>query len=210
MVLERAHTTPLAQTGTDDEVARVAGQISRRLAIPAPEQLPRLQDQADAWEQQLRRDTAELPHVLPTVTVDAAVATVRELAYEQPDLLVHGDLNPRNILPATREPWLAVDPNKGTAGDPAYDCGTLIKSRSVVLAESGDLHTAVRRALDIFTEAAELDRERARRWAQLNAVQAAFWGRRHGFRRARKGAELKRLIALVDELAAVLTQLRRT
>jgi hypothetical protein len=80
----------------------------------------------------------------------------------------------------------------------------------VVLVEEGDLRRSIRRTLDVFTEAAELDRERARRWAQLNAVQSAFSGRRHGYRRARKGAELERLIALVDELAAVLIQLRRT
>ncbi|MEU0108295.1 aminoglycoside phosphotransferase family protein [Streptomyces sp. NPDC006251] len=205
MLLERASTTTLAQAGTDDEVATAAGQISRRLAVPAPPRFPRLREQANAWEQQLRRDTAELSHALSPAVVGAAAATVRELAYDQPDILIHGDLNPRNILPAEREPWLAVDP-KGWAGDPAYDCGTLIKSRSVVLAEQGNLRTSIRRTLDVCTEAAELDRDRARRWAQLNAVQAAFWGRRHGFRRARTGSELERLIALVDDLAAMLTE----
>lgn len=68
------------------------------------------------------------------------------------------------------------------------------------------MRRSIRRTLDVFTEAAGLNRERARRWAQLNAVQTAFWGRRHGFRRARKGTELGRLIALVDELAGVLTE----
>lgn len=209
MLLERAHPTTLARPGTGDEVATIAGQISRRLAITAPPNFPRLQDQADTWEKQLRQHAAEMPHALTPKIVDAAVATVRDLAQDQPDILVHGDLNPRNILPAAREPWLAVDP-KGWAGDPAYDCGTLIKSRSVVLVEEGDLRRSIRRTLDVYTEAAELDPERARRWAQLGAVQSSFSGRRHGYRRARKGAELERLIALVDELAAVLTQLRRT
>lgn len=51
-------------------------------------------------------------------TVDAAVATVRELGRVQPEILVHGDLHARNILRAEREPWLA--------GDPAYDAGTLL------------------------------------------------------------------------------------
>lgn len=205
MLLERAHTTTLARTGTGDEVATIAGRISRRLAIPAPPSFPRLQDQASTWEEQLRQHTAEMPHALDPRIVDAAVATVRDLAQDQPDILVHGDLNARNILPAVRESWLAVDP-KGWVGDPAYDCGTLIKSRSVVLVEEGDLRKSIRRTLDVFTEAAELDRERAQRWAQLGAVQSAFWGRRRGYRRARKGAELERLIALVDELAAVLTE----
>ncbi|GAB2451487.1 aminoglycoside phosphotransferase family protein [Streptomyces incanus] len=136
--------------------------------------------------------------------VQAALATVRELAHHQPDTLILGDLNARNILAGTREPWLAVDP-KGWVGDRAYDCGTLTKSRSVVLAEQGDLSRGIRRTLDAFTNAAELDRERARRWAQLSAVQAAYGGRRRGFRRGRHGAERALLVALVDELTRILT-----
>ncbi|KJS51935.1 kinase, partial [Streptomyces rubellomurinus subsp. indigoferus] len=58
-----------------------------------------------------------------------AVATVRVLGPRQPDTLVHGDLHARNILRSDREPWLAVDP-KGYVGDPAYDAGTLLKSRA--------------------------------------------------------------------------------
>ncbi|MFG3156682.1 hypothetical protein ACGF7W_32115 [Streptomyces sp. NPDC048219] len=42
--------------------------------------------------------------------VQAALATVRELAHHQPDTLIHADLNLRNILKADREPWLTVDP----------------------------------------------------------------------------------------------------
>jgi streptomycin 6-kinase len=32
-------------------------------------------------------------------------------------------------------------------------------------------------------------------------VQSAFWGRRHGFGRARSGSQLDHFIALADELA---------
>ncbi|MYS33587.1 streptomycin 6-kinase [Streptomyces sp. KhCrAH-43] len=204
MLLERARPLTLAHVGDEDTVAAIAGQINRRLAVPAPEHLPRLQGQADTWQRQLQEDAAEMPHVLTPYAVAAALATVRELACAQPDTLVHGDLNARNVLAADREPWLAVDP-KGWAGDPAFDAGTLLKSRSVVMAEHGALGPAVDRTLNVFTEAAGLDRERTRRWAQLGAVQAALAGRRRGFRRARKGPELNRLLAIVDELAMTLT-----
>ncbi|MFD4610056.1 aminoglycoside phosphotransferase family protein [Streptomyces sp. NPDC058440] len=206
MLLERAHSTTLAQAAAGDEVAAIAGSVSRRLAVPAPAGLPRLHDRAAGWEEQLRRDARDFPDALPTRTVQAATATVRELAHHQPDTLIHGDLNARNILAGPREPWLAVDP-KGWVGDRAYDCGTLTKSRSVVLAEQEDLARGIDRTLDAFTSAAELDRERARRWAQLSAVQAAYGGRRRGFRRGRHGAERARLIVLVDELARILTGL---
>ncbi|MDX6327656.1 MAG: streptomycin 6-kinase [Streptomycetaceae bacterium] len=205
MLLERAQSSTLAEVEDGDEVVTVAGRINRRLAIPAPPGLPRLREQADAWEEQLRKDAGELTHTLSPYVVDAAVATVRELARVQPDTLIHGDLHARNILRADREPWLAVDP-KGYGGDPAYDGGTLLKSHALTLFEADDLRKAVHRTLDVFVEAAELDRERAQRWAQLHAVQTAFWGRRHGFRIARSGSRLDWLTDFADRLAKLLTE----
>ncbi|WP_285564459.1 aminoglycoside phosphotransferase family protein [Streptomyces sp. RTGN2] len=204
MLLERVGMSDLGEVEDNDEVVRVAGRLSHRLAVPAPPGLPRLREQAGAWEEQLRTDARELAHRLSPRAVDAAVATVRELGSTQPDVIVHGDLHARNILRADREPWLAVDP-KGYAGDPAYDGGTLLKTRALALRGAGDLRTAVGRTLDIFAEAAELDRERTRRWAQLHAVQGAFWGRRHGYRRARSGPGRDGLTVLIESLAEVLT-----
>ncbi|MFV2175820.1 aminoglycoside phosphotransferase family protein [Actinomadura sp. LOL_016] len=205
MLLERARTSTLGEVEDGDEVVAVAGRLGRRLAVPAPSGLPRLCDRADEWEKGLREDAAELPHTMPRAVVEAALATVRELGRDQPETVVHGDLHPGNILRAEREPWLAVDP-KGVVGDPAYDGGTLLKSRALTFLESDDPHKAVRRVLDVFAEAAELDRERVRRWAQLHAVQAAFHGRRHGFGIARGGAWLDRLTDYADRLAESLTE----
>lgn len=205
MLLERVRSSTLAEVVNNDEVMSVAGRISRRLAVSAPPELPRLRERAGAWERELRADAAELTHTLPPHVVDAAVATVRELGRHQPDLMLHGDLHARNILRADREPWLAVDP-KGYAGDPAHDGGTLLKTRALTLMDADDPARAARRALDIFAESAEVDRERARRWAQLHAVQAAFRARRHGFRVARGGPLLDRIIAFADILAVSLTE----
>jgi streptomycin 6-kinase len=205
MLLERVQTSTLAEVEDGDEVAAVAGRINRRLAIPAPPGLPRLREHADAWEEQLRKDAGELTHTMSRYVVDAAVATVRELGRVQPDTVIHGDFHARNILRADREPWLAVDP-KGCAGDPAYDGGTLLKARALTLLEADDLRKAVDRFLDVFAEAAELDRERAQRWAQLHVVQAAFWGRRRGFRIARSGSRLDWLTEFADRLAELLTE----
>ncbi|MFE5033574.1 aminoglycoside phosphotransferase family protein [Streptomyces sp. NPDC056683] len=204
LLLERAHTSTLAALEPDDEtVMTIAGRLNHRLAVPAPPNLPRLRDRADAWAAELREDAAELPHALPPRVLDAAHATVHELGRTQPDTLIHGDLHARNILRADREPWLAVDP-KGCAGDPAYDGGTLLKSRALSLLQCDDLPRTARRLLDVFADAAELDRERVRRWAQLHAVQAAFWGRRHGFRIARTGPRLDRVTQFADRLAECL------
>lgn len=167
LLLERVRTSTLAEVEDGDEVVAVAGRISRRLAVPPPG-LPRLDEQADVWEEQLLGDAGELTHAVPRRVLDAAVATVRELGRSQPDTLIHGDLHARNILRADREP-------------------------------------AVQRVLDVFAEAAELDGERVRRWAHFHAVQAAFWGRRHGFRIARSDPRVDRLTRFADDLAEILT-----
>ncbi|MFJ9712569.1 aminoglycoside phosphotransferase family protein [Streptomyces sp. NPDC101234] len=204
LLLERAHMATLASLQPDDEtVVAIAGRLNHRLAVPAPPGLPRLRDQADAWAAELRKDAAELSHPLPPRAVDAAVATARELGRSQPDTLVHGDLHARNILRADREPWLAVDP-KGHVGDPAYDGGTLLKSRALTLMRADDLARTTHRLLDIFAETAQLDRERVRRWAQFHVARASFWGRRHGFRVARGGPQLDRITEFADELAELL------
>jgi streptomycin 6-kinase len=41
-------------------------------------------------------------------------------------VVLHGDINPGNILAATRAPWLAIDP-KPMFGDPAYDPVPLVE-----------------------------------------------------------------------------------
>lgn len=203
MLLERAQASMLAEIQNGDEAAAIAGEISRRLAIKAMPGLPRLSEQADVWEQQLRKDATELPHPLSPQAVGTAVATIGELGRDQPELMVHGDLHATNILRAEREPWLAVDP-KGCAGDPAYDAGMPIKWRPLRTLKADELRKAVRRGLDVFAEAAEVDRGRARRWAQFHAVQAAFWGRRHGFRVARNGPQQGRMVEFADHLAELL------
>lgn len=200
MLLERAHSSTLAEVGDGDEIVTAAGRLSRRLSIQAPPDLLRLQDRAEEWEEQLRKDAFELDHALPDSAVDAAVAVIHELGRDQPDILIHGDLHPNNILRADREPWLAVDP-KGYVGDPAYDGATLLRPRALALIESGDLMKALLHELSVFAEAAELDPERIRQWAHLRAVQDAFHGRRHGFGVARGGPLLDRIIAVVDQLA---------
>jgi streptomycin 6-kinase len=203
MLLERARSSTLAEVQDVGEALTAAGRICRRLAVPAPPSLPRLSEQASTWEDQLHADAAELTHALPRYVVDAAVATVRDLGRVQPELMVHGDLHATNILRADREPWLVVDP-KGYVGDPAYDAAMAIKWHSLPLLAVDDLRNALHRLLAIFAEAAELDRESARRWAQFHAVQAAFWGRRHGFRTARSGARLDELTQFADRVAELL------
>jgi streptomycin 6-kinase len=203
LLLERASTATLAAVPDGDTAAMLAGRLTSRLAIPAPAGMPRLAEQAADWAGELSADAARWPRALPAYAVDAAAATARDLGSDQPDLIIHGDLHAGNILRAEREPWLAIDP-KGCAGDPAYDAGMPIKWRSLRLLPADELRGAARRLLDIYADAAELDRERVRRWAQFHAVRAALWGRGHGFGAAGAGTAQGELTEFADHLAELL------
>ncbi len=199
MLLERAHPTTLRDSGAD--AAAVGGEMSRLLSIPAPAGLPRLQDRADEWTEELRKDAAEFSGVLPEVVVDRAQAVIDDLVREQPDVLIHGDLHHRNILSADREPWLAIDP-KGLIGDPAYDAVTFMKARTLVLMQ-GDLLAGMARELAAYCEAAELDPQRVRRWIQLELVRTAYWLRRYGGVGATRRGDIAvdPAVRMIDELA---------
>jgi streptomycin 6-kinase len=63
---------------------------------------------------------------LPLDLVTRAGGLMRELcASATVRVVLHGDLHHDNILRATREPWLAIDPH-GIVGDPGYDLGALL------------------------------------------------------------------------------------
>jgi streptomycin 6-kinase len=171
MLLERARPGTLADVADHDQAIGILGQLSRRLAVAAPVGLPRLRDQVVGWEAEILADAAELGHPLPRRVLDAAIAAMREL--DHPETVVHGDLHDANVLAGEREPWLAIDP-KGCVGDPAYDAFTVLHSPRLLFTSDH------RRWLDLYCEAAGIDRERARRWALVRAVRSALWDRRHG------------------------------
>ncbi len=180
MLLERAEPGgSLAGLADVDEAVAVAGRLARRLAVPGQAGMPRLRDLVPEWEAALRSDRAHLADPLPAPVTGAAVATLRELGPDQPETMVHGDLHHTNVLRAEREPWPAIDP-KGYVGDLAYDAATLLRGRNEDLFAAADNRRALLRRLAIFADAAEVSPERARRWSQLRATQAALWGRRHG------------------------------
>ncbi len=108
----------------DAEVSMaVAGGLARRLAVPAPEGLPRLSEAYARWAQELPDMNRRCGHALSARTLGVAVASCRELGSEQPDTVLHGDLHQNNVLRGRREEWLAIDP-LGVVGDLASECLT--------------------------------------------------------------------------------------
>ena len=178
MLLEQAEWKTLDDLGDVYEATAVIGQLARRLAVPAPPDLPRLANRADEWDQTLREDTETLGHPLSERALGAALATIQELGRRQPDTMVHGDLHFGNVVGAQREPWLVIDP-KGLAGDLASDSFRVLVRGAESLLAADNLEAELLRRLSIFADAAEVDRERAIRWAQLDSMIGAYYSRKY-------------------------------
>ncbi|MGW5365235.1 aminoglycoside phosphotransferase family protein [Actinopolymorpha pittospori] len=108
---------------------------------------------------------------LPGPWVDLAARMARDLASDAGESLVHADLHYGNVLAGTREPWLAIDP-RPVAGDPEYSVPELMWTRIDEAAEPAD----VRDLLTALADAGGLDRDRARAWTVVRAVDYWLWG----------------------------------
>jgi streptomycin 6-kinase len=112
----------------DSEATSAAIGVMRRLHVPPPPgcRMPEAlaQAQAQAFDDYLTVHGQAGPLSLDLVV--RASGLMRELCASATERVVlHGDLHHDNILRATREPWLAIDPH-GIVGDPGYEVGALL------------------------------------------------------------------------------------
>lgn len=119
MLLERCDPGESLRLRAEPEQDRVIARLLRSLWQPAPEADFRpLSAMLDLWEAEGR--TAHGP-TSDGGLVDAGVDVYRSLSRDgTAPMLLTTDLHAGNVLSATRESWLAIDP-KPFAGDPAYD-----------------------------------------------------------------------------------------
>ena len=95
--------------------------------------------------------------------VEQAVSWAAELVADEAEVarVLHGDLHFANVLAATREPWLAIDP-KPVNGDPHYEVAPLLWNRWDEVLAASSVRSAVRRRFEAVVDAAGLDEVRAR------------------------------------------------
>ena len=154
--------TPLALSG-EDETAVIADVLARLPHDPGPDHhFRRLADEAGRWAEEVPERYERGGRPFERALLDAAVDVFRSV---DPDAgrLVNQDLHAWNVLRATREPWLAIDP-KPLVGEPELDgVGPL---RNAGLSRAG---TAVIRTLDALADLG-LDRERLRGLGYAHAL----------------------------------------
>ncbi len=140
-----------------------------RLWIPAGPPFRSLADEAAGWVADLPRlwDGAGRP--FEESLLDEATTSLTGLATSQGDqVLIHQDLHGDNVLAASREPWLVIDP-KPLAGEREFSLAPIIRSH-----EFGHGREAVLGRLDALAMTLDLDRERARLWTLGQTLAWAF------------------------------------
>jgi len=166
----------LSELENDDNATEVAGLVMKNLwkRIDEHSKFPTM----TKWFQGLKRyrenyDTGRGP--LPDELVSKAERLSQELlSTSHNHMLLHGDLHHKNILSATREPWLAIDP-KGLIGEPEYEIGALLRNPIPELYSMPNLKNVLMRRIDILHEILGFDKDRMKGWAFSQAVLSAFW-----------------------------------
>jgi streptomycin 6-kinase len=89
-------------------------------------------------------------------------------------VVLHGDLHHFNILAATRQPWLAIDP-KGVVGEAEYETGALLRNPVPDIRNHPRLGELLSRRISQLADELGFDKGRIRCWAIAQAVLSAWW-----------------------------------
>jgi len=144
-----------------------------RLWVPAAAPFTSLQDEVAEWVRALPGEFQQAGEPFERALLDGAIETLTDLASSQGDqVLLHQDLHGDNVLAASREPWLAIDP-KPLIGEREFGLSPIIRSD-----EFGEGKEALLIRLDRLTSELGVDRERARLWAFGHSIAWGFEGKK--------------------------------
>jgi streptomycin 6-kinase len=171
LLLERCEpVTPLAEL-PESEALAVLADLLPRLWKPAGPPFRSAADEAAWWSAGLETRYAAAGRPFERRLLEAALAALRDLPPTQaPAVLVHQDLHAGNVLAASREPWLAIDP-KPVAGERELGIAAIVRGT-----ELGHGPRRVRGRLDRLSAELGLDRERARGWTIAQTIAWCFDG----------------------------------
>ena len=176
MLLERLDPARSLATLPLAEANHHAGQMMRRLAVPAPSWVPSTGELVRDRLATLASDWGALGRPVPAGMLAAACSAAETLASAAGDRAVDGALHHERVLGGQREPWLTVDPRL-LRGDIGYDLARCLWDR---LHEMPGAAT-ISEQLDIIADAAGLDRGHARRSAVFRTIDYWLRGLQHGF-----------------------------
>jgi streptomycin 6-kinase len=158
----------LSELSGDDALGVIIGLLPR-LWVPAAAPFRKLADEAAQWAEELPTWWERAGRPFEITLLEAALAVLEVLPESQGEqVLLDQDLHPDNVLRATREPWLVIDP-KPLVGERELGLACVIRSAGL-----GHSAALVEQRLDRLTTELTLDRERARGWALVHALAWSF------------------------------------
>lgn len=174
LLLERVDPgTPLSRApGGPRERLTVAAEVARTLwSVGGDVAVPAMADVCAGWA-----DLLEDRGSRHGIDVARAADLLRTLPGSS-DALVHGDLNPGNVLAAGQGRWVAIDP-KAMRGDPAYDLWPLLEQVDDPF-EHADPAPVLRDRVALLADLLDLDPDRVAAWGFARSTESAFsvWDR---------------------------------
>jgi streptomycin 6-kinase len=171
LLLERCEPGTHLSTIHAEQALEVFIGLLPRLWVPAAAPFRTLVEECALWRERLPVcwELAQRPFEI--ALLDAALEAINRLSAERGEqVLLHQDLHGDNVLRATRQPWLAIDP-KPLVGEKELSLAPIIRGY-----EFGHSRTDVIYRLDKLSTALRLDRERCRLWALAQTLAWSFEG----------------------------------
>ncbi|HEX8289754.1 MAG TPA: aminoglycoside phosphotransferase family protein [Pyrinomonadaceae bacterium] len=110
----------------------------------------------------------------PKMIVKKVRGIYEELNGTAAKYLLHGDFHHENILSATREPFLLIDP-KGIVGGIGYDIAVFLNNLVRWQLSAPDVDSKIKNAVEKFGEVFEIEPSKLRKWAYAQMVLSALW-----------------------------------
>jgi streptomycin 6-kinase len=152
--------------------------LSRLWTAPTTHEFERLTDVTAHWATLTEERLDRIRPGYDRGLVAEGVRLLRELpASAGPDVLLHGDFNPGNVL-SHGDTWLAIDP-KPMVGDAAYDPWPLLQQIDDPFAYAFPA-TQLRDRVAILAHRLDLAAERIVAWSVARRVETALWAAHHG------------------------------
>jgi streptomycin 6-kinase len=157
-------------TGNELEAISPAIDVLRAITIEPPEDTSETID-LDDWFDGMRRHTET---TFPASYAVRALEIYAKLSKGVKRCYLHGDFHPGNIVSATREPFLAIDP-KGMIGPIGYDIAVFLNNFHWWQEDRTYVQERLDFAVRAFSDAVDLSPADLRQWAFAQMVLSAWW-----------------------------------